>query len=178
MAVTDLVPLSLPMVSVTGTGFVVPVKLGCSAAAAKAPIIAPSSSKACDAKRLKRVRRSIYRQTAPLDFAPDFAERRVQPRKDQDDYTATFQSGVVGHFEIRPPLTQRSLPHSACYMLSGAWSEFMDISDIFGQGIVAYGAATPRDDCPYPVGSDEREVWQDGWDEAKSLFGKETRDNV
>ena len=54
----------------------------------------------------------------------------------------------------------------------------MDISDIFGQGIDAYGAAISRDDCPYPVGSDEREVWQDGWDEAKSLFGKETRDNV
>jgi ribosome modulation factor len=58
-------------------------------------------------------------------------------------------------------------------------AKIMDISDIFGQGIDAYGAAISRENCPYPAGSDEREVWQDGWDEAKSLFeDKETRNNV
>jgi ribosome modulation factor len=55
----------------------------------------------------------------------------------------------------------------------------MDISDIFGQGLDAYGANIPRDDCPYPAESDEREIWLDGWDEAKSIFeGEEWRDNV
>jgi hypothetical protein len=83
-----------------------------------------------------------------------------------------YRNRVVGHFEIRPRLTQRSLPHSACYMLSGAWSEIMDISDIFGQGIVAYRAATPRDDCPYPVGSDEREVWQEDGTKRRVFLAK------
>jgi ribosome modulation factor len=64
-------------------------------------------------------------------------------------------------------------------MLGGAWSEIMGISEIFAQGLDAYGADIQRDDCPYAAGSDEREFWQDGWDEAKSLFeNEETRDNV
>jgi ribosome modulation factor len=39
---------------------------------------------------------------------------------------------------------------------------------IFQQGVEAYGAGIARDNCPYPPGTEEREVWQDGWDEAKS----------
>jgi hypothetical protein len=31
----------------------------------------------------------------------------------------------------------------------------MDISDFFGQGIDAYGANIPRDDCPYPAESED-----------------------
>jgi ribosome modulation factor len=59
-----------------------------------------------------------------------------------------------------------------------SWSVTMDNSEIHKQGIEAYGAVA-RDDCPYPAGSDEREVWQDGWDEAKSIFeDEETRDNI
>jgi ribosome modulation factor len=58
-------------------------------------------------------------------------------------------------------------------------SEIMDTSQIFEHGIDAYGADTPRDDCPYPAGSDEREVWLGGWDEAKSIFDdEETSDNI
>lgn len=55
----------------------------------------------------------------------------------------------------------------------------MDTSQIFENGIDAYGADTPRDDCPYPAGSDEREFWLGGWDEAKNIFDEEeTSDNI
>ena len=51
--------------------------------------------------------------------------------------------------------------------------------EIFSAGADAYGQGIARDDCPHPADSDEREVWQDGWDEAKSAFeDEETKDNV
>ena len=38
-----------------------------------------------------------------------------------------------------------------------------DTNDAFQQGVDAYGAGDSRQDCPYPKGSDEQEVWLDGW---------------
>jgi hypothetical protein len=46
----------------------------------------------------------------------------------------------------------------------------MDISDIFGQGLDAYGANIPRDDCPYPAESDEWEICLDGMGRSEEHF--------
>jgi ribosome modulation factor len=49
----------------------------------------------------------------------------------------------------------------------------------FDQGVYAYGRDVAREDCPYPKGSDEREEWQDGWDEARYYAeDAEVSDNV
>jgi ribosome modulation factor len=39
----------------------------------------------------------------------------------------------------------------------------MNVSD---EGAASYSRGLPREDCPYPPGSDERDAWLNGWDEA------------
>ena len=41
--------------------------------------------------------------------------------------------------------------------------------DPFIEGMDAFGRGVPLDGCPYPDGSDERELWLLGWDEAKRM---------
>jgi len=41
--------------------------------------------------------------------------------------------------------------------------------DPFDEGFEAFGRGAPREDCPYPEGSDERKIWEEGWDEAESV---------
>jgi ribosome modulation factor len=38
--------------------------------------------------------------------------------------------------------------------------------DPFAEGMDAFGRGVQREECPYPAGSDERELWLDGWNEA------------
>jgi ribosome modulation factor len=40
-------------------------------------------------------------------------------------------------------------------------------------GIRAFEAGTPREACPYPMHSQERELWLAGWDEARSVVEEE-----
>lgn len=46
--------------------------------------------------------------------------------------------------------------------------------EILEAGIRAFEAGTPREACPYPPHSRERELWLAGWDEAKSVADDET----
>ena len=39
----------------------------------------------------------------------------------------------------------------------------------FLEGMDAFGRGVPLAACPYPDGSDERELWLTGWDEAKRM---------
>ena len=39
--------------------------------------------------------------------------------------------------------------------------------DPFIEGMDAFKRDVPEDACPYPEGSDERELWLTGWEEAK-----------
>jgi ribosome modulation factor len=39
----------------------------------------------------------------------------------------------------------------------------MNVSD---EGTASYLRGLPREDCPYPPGSDECEEWLSGWDKA------------
>ena len=39
----------------------------------------------------------------------------------------------------------------------------------FDEGLDAFGRGVPRKDCPYPIGSDEREDWEEGWDQGHGL---------
>lgn len=49
----------------------------------------------------------------------------------------------------------------------------------FDEGMDAYGRGIQRSECPYPEGSDEREEWQDGWDEQKHYdTDEEVKDNL
>ena len=41
--------------------------------------------------------------------------------------------------------------------------------DPFLEGMDAFGGGVPLAACPYPDGSDERELWLTGWDEAKRM---------
>ena len=41
--------------------------------------------------------------------------------------------------------------------------------DPFIEGMDAFGRGVPREACPYPDSSDERELWVSGWEEAKTL---------
>jgi ribosome modulation factor len=43
------------------------------------------------------------------------------------------------------------------------------VTDPFLEGMDAFGRGVPLAACPYPDGSDERELWLTGWDEAKRL---------
>jgi ribosome modulation factor len=36
---------------------------------------------------------------------------------------------------------------------------------VFDEGMASYLSGLPRQDCPYPPGSDEREQWLLGWDQ-------------
>ena len=40
-------------------------------------------------------------------------------------------------------------------------------TDAYNEGLDAFARGVPRSDCPYPQGSDEREIWLGGWDDAK-----------
>jgi ribosome modulation factor len=44
---------------------------------------------------------------------------------------------------------------------------------ILEAGIRAFEADTPREACPYPTPSKERELWLAGWDEARSVVEEE-----
>jgi ribosome modulation factor len=47
------------------------------------------------------------------------------------------------------------------------------------EGLDAYGRGVPRSDCPYPQGSDEREIWFNGWDDARYYAeDDEVKDNI
>jgi len=35
----------------------------------------------------------------------------------------------------------------------------------FSEGMNSYLFDAPRENCPYPAGSDEREMWLEGWDQ-------------
>jgi len=37
---------------------------------------------------------------------------------------------------------------------------------VASEGAASYLHGLPRKDCPYPPGSDEREPWLEGWDQA------------
>ena len=37
---------------------------------------------------------------------------------------------------------------------------------ISDEGAASYSHGLPREDCPYPPGSNEREPWLEGWDES------------
>jgi len=64
-------------------------------------------------------------------------------------------------------------------MPGGKQGKIMDHSQVLQEGVDAFAAGTVRAACPYPVGSDEREVWLDGWDEAENLTNDdEPKDNV
>ncbi len=64
-------------------------------------------------------------------------------------------------------------------MPDGKQGKTMDHSQVLQAAINAFTAGTARVACPYPVGSDEREVWFDGWDEAENLINDdELKDNV
>jgi ribosome modulation factor len=39
----------------------------------------------------------------------------------------------------------------------------------FDEGLDAFGRGLKRSDCPYPEGSDEREEWEEGWDQGNDL---------
>lgn len=39
----------------------------------------------------------------------------------------------------------------------------------FLEGLDAFGRGVPRQDCPYPAGSEEAEEWEEGWDEGNAL---------
>ena len=41
---------------------------------------------------------------------------------------------------------------------------------VFSEGMDSYLHELPRDDCPYPLGSSEREAWLGGWDQTE--YGK------
>jgi ribosome modulation factor len=41
--------------------------------------------------------------------------------------------------------------------------------DPFLEGMDAFGRGVPLDACPYSDGTDERELWVSGWDEAKRM---------
>jgi len=41
--------------------------------------------------------------------------------------------------------------------------------DPFIEGMDSFGRGVPREACPYPEDSDERELWLSGWEEAKRL---------
>ena len=43
--------------------------------------------------------------------------------------------------------------------------------DPFIEGMDAFGRGVPCEACPYRDGSDERELWLSGWEEAKRLHG-------
>jgi ribosome modulation factor len=49
----------------------------------------------------------------------------------------------------------------------------MEPDEILEAGISAYSAGVPRDACPYPIESDERRLWLEGWDGAKSVAEEE-----
>ena len=38
--------------------------------------------------------------------------------------------------------------------------------DPFAEGMNAFGRGVRPEECPYPDGSDERELWLEGWNEA------------
>jgi ribosome modulation factor len=38
--------------------------------------------------------------------------------------------------------------------------------DPFAEGMDAFGRGVQLEECPYPAGSEERELWLDGWNEA------------
>ena len=46
--------------------------------------------------------------------------------------------------------------------------------DPFIEGMDAFGRGVPREACPYPDGSEERELWLSGWEEAKALNARPT----
>ena len=41
---------------------------------------------------------------------------------------------------------------------------------VFSKGMDSYLHELPRDSCPYPLGSTEREAWLGGWDQTE--YGK------
>ena len=41
---------------------------------------------------------------------------------------------------------------------------------VFSEGMDSYLHELPRDSCPYPLGSTEREAWLGGWDQTE--YGK------
>ena len=41
--------------------------------------------------------------------------------------------------------------------------------DPFDEGFEAFDRGVAREDCPYPEGSAERKIWEEGWDEAESV---------
>jgi hypothetical protein len=41
--------------------------------------------------------------------------------------------------------------------------------DPFREGLDAFGRGIPREECPHPEGTDEREIWQEGWDSGHDL---------
>jgi len=49
---------------------------------------------------------------------------------------------------------------------------------ILEAGIRAFEAGAPREACPYPAHSEERELWLTGWDEARSVVEEEMEDSV
>jgi ribosome modulation factor len=49
----------------------------------------------------------------------------------------------------------------------------------FDEGMDAFGRGIERSACPYPEESDEREIWLEGWDDAKHYAeDDEVRDNI
>lgn len=47
----------------------------------------------------------------------------------------------------------------------------------FNEGLDAYDHQVPRKKCPYPEGSDEREVWLEGWDSQAPMPGEDPEDD-
>lgn len=44
--------------------------------------------------------------------------------------------------------------------------------DPFRDGAEAFERGVPRTDCPYPHGSTEKTLWEDGWDAASAGHGE------
>jgi ribosome modulation factor len=42
---------------------------------------------------------------------------------------------------------------------------------VFSEGEDSYSFGLPREDCPYPPDSDEREAWLEGWDHSARQDG-------
>ena len=44
--------------------------------------------------------------------------------------------------------------------------------DVLRQGELAWGGGMSRDSNPHPPGSEDHEVWHEGWDDAKATMSK------
>jgi ribosome modulation factor len=54
-----------------------------------------------------------------------------------------------------------------------------DPGDAFKEGLDAYGGGFSRKENPHPEGSDEREEWFEGWDQAEHYAtDEEVTDNL